>query len=240
MRRLTVLALWLGLFLVAAPPVAAHRPLAGSAEGATEIPNIDTSFAVYRDLAAPGQVDRYRFEAQAGEQLHGGINIPAIAGLEGYGVMVALVGPGLPAAGEGSLPIDLPQGEGAMLFPSERSEPFYEPFTQTNYWGRQQIEVDLPETGRYELLVWNAEGEPGKYVLDTGTAEVFGPADLLRFPLWWVQVHAFFGHTPFLVAGAVALAALGGVLLWWRHRSAGESGSPRAEHAARQAGSSWS
>jgi len=195
------------LLLAAVPTASAHRPDWSSGEGATPIADIVTSWAYYRDLSGPEQVDVYAFTASAGDSLHAGINIPAIGGLERYGVTVALFGPGLPTANPADLPPGHPEGLGAIVFPTAVSEDFFEPFTQTNYWGRQQIDLTLPETGEYFLAVWHPGGAAGKYVLDVGTAEVFGPADLFQFPVWWVRVHAFFGHTPYLIAGGLAAAA---------------------------------
>ena len=214
--------LWLTLltFLLKTSPTSAHRP-ATAAEGVTEIPNITTSFAYYQKLTTADQIDQFSFTAQAGEFFHAGINIPAISGLENYGVILALIGPGLPELPAGTLPDyeddnhhhDTQVAEHAhvatgLVVPSVSSEDFYEPFTQTNYWGRQTLELDLPSSGEYTLLIWNPVGQTGKYVLDTGVEEVFGPTDLFRFPIWWIDVHAFFGHTPYMLAAGLGLAVL--------------------------------
>ena len=106
-----------------------------------------------------------------------------------------------------------------MIFPSRVTEDFFEPFTQTNYWGRQEINLNLPSAGTYYLLVWQPDGKAGKYVLDTGRAEVFGPGDLFRFPIWWVRVHIFFGHGPWLaLAAALILLAVGLLVIRKRYR----------------------
>ncbi|RPI29218.1 MAG: hypothetical protein EHM70_15915 [Chloroflexota bacterium] len=199
-----------GLFLVigmlfAVQSAAAHRPSFGDQQELTEIENIDISNAFYRQLGSPSQVDAYVFDAQAGERLHAGINIPALTGLEEYQVSVALFGPGLPEAGHDVLPEVHPEDLGALVFSPAVSEDFFEPFTQTRYWGRQQIDMDLPETGTYYLLVWSSEGKSGKYVLDVGEAEVFGPADLLRFPVWWLQARLYFGQGPVLALAGMLL-----------------------------------
>jgi len=53
----------------------------------------------------------------------------------------------------------------------------------------------------------------GKYVLDVGKAEEFGIGDLFVFPVWWVQVHRFFGQTEYLAGGAdLALALIAGLV----------------------------
>jgi len=176
------------------------------------IDNLQTSFAFYRGLNSPRQVDIYTINAQGGEHLHAGINIPAITGLDHYAVTVALTGPGLPPANRDDLPAGYTYITSALIFHSKVGQDFFEPFTQTHYWGRQRIEFNLPRTGVYHLLIWSPDGQPGKYVLDTGEAEVYGPADLLRFPVWWLQVHIYFGQAPGLIGAALivslAIAAL--------------------------------
>jgi len=205
--RVFSLGILLAALFFVVPHASAHRPGWGSETGQTHIENLSTSFAFYRDLKPASQVDVYVFEGKAGEHLHAGIQIPAIRGLELYGVTMALFGPGLPEPDEAALPAQHPEGLGASLFPSAPGEDFFEPFTQTNYWGRQRIEMDLPASGTYYLLVWNPQGLPGKYVMDTGEAEVFGAMDIFRFPVWWLQVHTFYGQGPVMLAIASLLAA---------------------------------
>ncbi len=217
-------AVILGWLFTAAAPASAHRPVwgDGTANGVMPIENLSTSFAFYRDISAAAQAEVYTFEAKAGEHLHAGINIPAIPGLENYGVSVALLGPGLPAVNHALLPENHPENLGGLIFPTARGADFYEPFTQTNYWGRQRVELDLPQTGTYYLLVWQPDGLPGKYVLDTGSAEVFGPADLLAFPGWWVRVHMFFGESfyglEFGLAAATLTAVVAAAWFAWQRR----------------------
>ena len=206
-----VLAL-LALLLWAAPTASAHRPDWGEASGVTEIADIVNSVAFYRDLTGADDVDAYVFTARAGDRLHAGINTPVVQGLEDYGASVALFGPGLPTADYAALPPGSPADLGAAVFPTRPGADFFEPFTQTNYWGRQRLEVDLLMAGTYYLVVWHPAGAAGKYVLDVGTAEVFGPGDLFQFPIWWLRVHAYFGHLNYLAAALVLLGALAGVV----------------------------
>ena len=220
MKRFPFLRIVL-LLLIPFSSASAHRPIWGEQHGPIEIPNLRTSFAVYRDLSAD-QIDVFTFQAEAGQDLHAGIQVPAVNGLEDYEVRAALFGPGLPQANPDALPPDHPEDLGALVFPSNESAGYFEPFTQTNYWGRQEIDVNLPADGAYYLLVWQPEGIPGKYVLDSGRAEVFEPGDFFRFPVWWVRVHLFFGHGPALVLlGAMVLLAIAlPILRKWRKGTA--------------------
>ncbi len=186
--------------------VSAHYPI-WSDEDVTTLANLTTSFAFYRNLPAD-KVHVYTFEGRQGQNLHAGINIPAVKGLEDYSVSMALFGPGLPEANHDQLPLEHPEELGALIFPSEISANFFESFTQTLYWGRQTIEMTLPADGEYYLVIWQADGMAGKYVMDSGRAEVFGFSDLFLFPIWWVRVHIFFGHGAYLLAGVAILLAL--------------------------------
>jgi hypothetical protein len=227
-KALFFLAFLVMCFLV--PTVSAHRPDEGNDIGVTLIPDATTSYAYYRQFDRSELVHVYAIEEQAGQFFHAGINIPQIKGLESYQVEFALLGPGLPplgvdletspethleselvghdhnqTSGNIPLPADLKLDRlGGLIVESQESEDFFEPFTQTRYWGRQVLELNLPESGKYYLLVWNSAGDDGKYVLDTGTQEVFSPADILRFPVWWLNTRLYFEQG----LGSISVASL--------------------------------
>lgn len=225
--RTAILASLIALILLSPAPAAfAHRPDWGN-DGLMPIDDISTSYAFYRELTA-GQVDAYSLTAQAGDVLHGGISVPALPGEESYQVALAVFGPGLPPLDPSQrplLPAVAPEFMGGVLLPPTRSADFFEPFTQTNYWGRQQFDLKLPAGGTYYVLVWNVAGQPGKYVLATGQVERFGPADAVLFPIWWLRVHWFFGHGPVLLLAAGALSALALMLARrrWSYSSASQA-----------------
>jgi len=245
--RNTVISLVIAALFFAVPSASAHRPENGDPEGLTVIPDASTSFAYYREFTEAETMHIYSIEARAGQFFHAGINIPQLPGLENYGVALALFGPGLPEVDiEGSsipnlheeekeprahtqqlisldaeIGLDFLEGQGGLVVESQQGEDFFEPFTQTRYWGRQVLELDLPETGRYYLLVWSPDGSPGKYVLDTGKEEVFGAGDLLRFPVWWINTRLYFEQAPQLIAGSFAFLGflITGIVLVIRKRN---------------------
>jgi hypothetical protein len=220
--RLIFLPLILIAAMLAFPTTAyAHRPVWGEDLGVTKIENLSTSFAFYREFKTE-KVHVYSFEGQAGQSLHAGIQIPAIKGLEEYSVSMAILGPGFPEVDEALLPLDHPENLGAMLFPSETTSDFFEPFTQTNYWGRQRADITLPADGTYYILIWNPEGKPGKYVMDSGRAEIFGPQDLFLFPIWWLQTRIYFGQGPYLALIGLSIVAVIAGLFIRRQRSTQE------------------
>lgn len=203
-----------GVFF-AVPNVHAHRPEEALVDGVTEIPDPKTSFAYYRDFDTGRFLHLYSVSGTAGTPFHAGIQIPQIDGLENYGVTLGLFGPGLPEIDlrSLSLPSTIEAGPvleqmGGIIAPTEITEDFYEPFTQTRYWGRQSLDIQFPETGEYYLVIWQADEFPGKYVLDTGRAEVFSPGDLLRFPIWWWNTRAYFNQLPSFSFTSVVLGLL--------------------------------
>ncbi len=203
-RRLRPLTVSLGvLFLLVAGSrrVHAHRPMPGNPGGVVELPDAELSYAFYQELTRPDQVDYYRVTVQPGARIQASINIPHLPELADYGVSLALVGPDLPDLDPAQLPASALSrlGDAAahgLVLPSRVSDGFYEPFTQTRYYGRQRLNTLAPAGGTYTLLVWHPQGLPGKYVFSTGYRERFGPADLVRFPGWWVNVHRYYGDAP--------------------------------------------
>jgi hypothetical protein len=199
----------------------AHRPVWGDDLGVTRIENLSTSFAFYREFTSE-KVHAYSFEGQAGQSLRAGIQIPAIKGLEEYSVSMAVLGPGFPEVDDTLLPTDHPEDLGAQIFPSETTSDFFEPFTQTNYWGRQRAEITLPADGSYYILIWNPEGKPGKYVMDSGRAEIFEPQDFFLFPIWWLRTRIYFGQGPYLALISLSIVAVIAGLFIRRQRSTQE------------------
>lgn len=203
LNRLLIFIVIALVVFIPASSASAHHPMWGD-EDTTVVDNLTTSFAFYRNLPAD-KVHVYTFIGKQGQNLHAGINIPAVKGLENYSVTMALFGPSLPQAAQEQLPPEHPEDLGALIFPSKVSADFFESFTQTRYWGRQSIEMTLPADGEYYLVIWQPEGLAGKYVMDSGYDEVFGFGDLFLFPIWWVQVHVFFGQGAYLLAGAAVI-----------------------------------
>lgn len=220
--RLVFITIRLIATMLAFPtPAYAHRPVWGDDLGVTKIENLSTSFAFYREFKTE-KVHAFSFEGKTGQSLHAGIQIPAIKGLEAYSVSMAILGPGFPEVAEALLPPNHPENLGAMIFPTETTSDFFEPFTQTNYWGRQRADLTLPADGTYYILIWNPEGKPGKYVMDSGRAETFGPQDIFLFPLWWLRVHIYFGQGPYLALLSLIIVSVIAGLFIRRKRSTQE------------------
>jgi len=164
---MTVALLMCALSILASPVTAdAHKPLSVDAPNdsgfgsAKVIPDHRVSWAIYKELKA-GSADYYTFEGKQGERFYAQMTIPKLEGLASFTPSLALVGPGV---GSG---LDLELGPGRLVqnvsFPVAPdgmesvvieyggplpSAEFYEPFTQTTYWERQQVTIDsLPASG---------------------------------------------------------------------------------------------
>jgi hypothetical protein len=101
------------------------------------------------------------------------------------------MGEGLPKA---TLPssVVMPRGNGAVEFPAAPgpAPTFFEPFSRTSYWDRQEERVTLPADGRYTVAVWHPTGELGRYTFVIGTKERLGgdPAFPVKLRSYWTPV----------------------------------------------------
>jgi len=202
--RLTGMLLLTLLLLLAAPlPAEAHQPYfededwtPGTAYGVKD-PTVST--ALYATLDRRDDVDYVRFTGRAGQSILLGLTIPQIEGQETFTPTLALIGPGLPAT---RLParIETPSDTGARILRAAPGEPtsFYEPFSRTRYWERQEDRFVLPADGEYWVAVWSDAGQVGRYTLVVGDREI--PGGDIGFPFklraFWTPVPASPEPTP--------------------------------------------
>ncbi len=166
-------------------PVMAHQPFFEDEEFTAANPELikdpTISTAVYATLETPTDVDYYSFEGRKGETTLLSITIPQIAGQENFAPTMALMGQGLPSS---NLPdrVEKPKTYGSLILPPpENSTAFFEPFSRTSYWTRQEQNVTLPENSSYQVAIWDDRGEVARYVFVIGNKEV--PGGDLAFPL---------------------------------------------------------
>jgi hypothetical protein len=179
---------------------------------AKEIPNHRISWAIYEKLSGSDDAHYYKFTANKGERLYVQISIPKLEKFFTFEPSIAVVGSNLTAGNlergysvreyihdSGDLLFTIPQGMTAIVVdydgPIPSSE-FYEPFTQTSYWERQEIVINnLPSDGTYYLVVFDKSlvQELGKYTLAVGEIEDFSPLDFFTvIPSAWLDTKIFF------------------------------------------------
>jgi hypothetical protein len=227
-KQIRVLLLAAVLAAIGAARVWAHRPyfeehdIGPDDPWQIEDPTIST--AIYATLESAQDVDYYTFEGKAGQTILLALTIPQVEGQDLFAPTMALMGPGLP---ESDLPEQVVRAEGgAQVFaPDPGPAPtFFEPFSRTSYWDRQEERVPLPADGRYTVAVWHAEGEAGRYVFVVGDRELPGgdPAFPLKMRTYWTPVGTPIRPLqiwwPMIAGVGVALVALALLGLWVMHR----------------------
>ena len=173
----------------------AHQPFFEDKEFTSEYPghikDPTISTAMYATLETPTNVDYYAFNGSKGQSILLSITIPQISGQENFTPTMALMGPGL---SPGDLPkwVIKPQDFGSLILPSPaNATPFFEPFSRTSYWTRQEQYVKLPANGSYLVAVWDDNGKAGRYVFVIGDREIPGgdPAFPLKMKNYWTPVN---------------------------------------------------
>ena len=178
-RRGLSLILVVIAFAMTAIPAFAHQPFfedrdfTPAAPYRVSDPTIST--AVYATLDSAKDVDYYTFQGKRGQKILLSMTIPQIAGQDTFAPDMVLMGPKLP---KGQLPagIEMRRGDGMKLLPAlkGKTSKFYEPFSRTSYWERQEERVTLPADGPYVVAVWHAQGQPGRYTFVIGDRERLG------------------------------------------------------------------
>lgn len=179
---------------------------------AKEIPNHKISWGIYEELSGSNDVHYYKFAADKGDRLYAQISIPKLEKFSTFVPSIALVGSNVTAgnleAGYsvreyahdiGDLPFAIPPGMRAIVVDYNGQIPsseFYEPFTQTSYWERQEIVINsLPSVGTYYLVVFDRSlmEDAAKYTLAVGEIEDFSLLDFFTIiPSAWLDTKFFF------------------------------------------------
>jgi hypothetical protein len=198
-RYVFLMALTIAILAAAvlAFPVLAHQPFFEEDDitpnAPWEITDPTVSTAIYATLGTSNDVDYYAFEGNAGDVILLAMTIPQIEGQDDFAPTMALFGPGLPDLDAPSRVVR-PANEGALLLPPPPgpATEFFEPFSQTSYWERQEQRVSLPADGDYVVAVWHDGGDVGRYVFVIGDKERLGgdPAFPLKMKSYWTPLPA--------------------------------------------------
>jgi hypothetical protein len=148
-------------------------------DSALIIPDHKISWAIYDNLGT-NESKFYTFEAKKGDSFYASIVIPKIQGLENYA-------PSLLLAGENKIILEKVIYEKG--FPGEE---FYEPFGQVTYWERQELRTEIPQDGKYFIIVIDEKNQEGKYSLAVGTKEDFSGENMITLlPKAWLDTKLF-------------------------------------------------
>lgn len=176
-------------------------------EDARIVSDPTTSQAIYATLAQ-GKVHYYQLETTEDQEIFVQMLIPFRPPNKDFRPRVALIGPGLPEP-DGDVPFTIPQDSGALIFPWEDKEVFFEPFSQTRYYMAKEIRRSLP-SGNWYVAVYHPEGKVGRYTLTIGEKDRWGVKEVLSFPAMWFRTRWWYspGQTIAIILGVAALIAL--------------------------------
>ena len=190
-------------------------------EDSLYIPDPQISWAMYGEVE--NNVLFYKFEADQREPFYASIVIPALDGLEEFRPSLAIISErqniGLISShsdeNDTDFPFELPEKFDAIVFDYAGEFPgrvFYEPFTQVNYWERQEIRIDSISPGTYYLAVFDIY-ENGKFTLAVGEIEDFRNANFFdSFIRAWFETKIFFGdYLTAFVSILITIAIFSGI-----------------------------
>jgi hypothetical protein len=212
--------------------VEAHKLLSNSDNinnkftSALTIPNHTVSWAVYQNLDDENDIDArfYKFNNyQTNSSFYAQIVIPKIDQFVNFTPSLVLLEPKpdvvIDKDNNSTFPFGVPTNYQIMTNQNYNgilpSSTIYEPFTQTSYWERQEINVNLTKLGTYYIVVYNnysdnnihnQNNQPqfGKYSLAVGNVEDFSILDFfILIPYSWINVKLFFGDYLSLTLGVI-------------------------------------
>ncbi len=201
----------------------AHKPVdttgPATRENPIEIKEHRVSWAAYNELKIPGEVHFYRLDGvKKGEKIYLSLLVPQLERLESFFPLIALLGPGLETDFNGLEEEFIPEilrpevGEGLIVrqFKDGQESSFFEPFTQTRYWERQEMNLLAPATGTYYAAVFDFQGNTDKYVFAIGDEERWGLKDILGMPRIWWDVRMFMEKetSTYITAGVLVSSAV--------------------------------
>ncbi len=169
-------------------------------------PDVERIF--YTGLNAPGKIDFYTFQGNAGLAFKAKILIPRTDPNSRFRPALALFGPGLPQPDTTelfSVPFNLPANNGLVTSIADKAQDdqtdnalyskYDESYAQAKFWEGQTLLRQLPQSGTYYLVVFSPSNQTGKYALEVGDHDATGLKETLAFPVWWFGVHFWFGDT---------------------------------------------
>jgi hypothetical protein len=201
-RPLSILTLSLLLGLALTGEALAHQPFFEEERigpnNPWKVADPTVSTALYFTLEDDEDVDYLVFDGKAGQEILVGMTIPQIPGQELFAPAIAVMGPSLASSAvvTDALPsrVGRPERAGVYIIPrlTGPAPTFFEPFSGTSYWTRQEQKVTLPADGRYTVAVWDPENQVGRYVLAIGDKEIPGgdPQFPLKMRSYWTPVVA--------------------------------------------------
>jgi hypothetical protein len=210
---------------------------------ALTIPNHTISWAVYQNLDGKNDIEARFYKlnnSQVDSSFYAQIVVPKIDQFVNFTPSIMLLEPkphvdkdnniinsdySTNNNNNNSFPFGIPTNYQIMINQDYNdtlpSSTFYEPFTQTSYWERQEINANLNKLGTYYIVVYNENNSGdnvhtqnssvvfGKFSLAVGKVEDFSILDfLVLIPYSWINVKLFFNDYLSLALGVSVFVLL--------------------------------
>ena len=215
MKKIVVITIILTFFSLT---TYAHKPIDTSKPATRKDPIViedhQISWVAYNQLTDIDDVDYYKLDSvKEGEEIYLSMLVPKFERLRDFDPVIALIGPELPnelsnfSKEEIEEILDIYDNEGVVIKLNDKyDKTFFEPFTQTRYWERQELRIVAPASGDYFVAVFDEE-IADKYVLSIGEKEEWGIRDIIKMPIIWWNVRMFMEKkwSTYLITAVVLL-----------------------------------
>lgn len=201
---LKVLSCTLLVPLLFSPVAIAHQPkFVPEGEGVFWIADYAVSSVYYGRIGEENREDVFRFAGQGGDDLFIQMLVPFASSEKDFEPEFSFeIVDGKRAEEDGGTP-NLKGGR--QVEGLSDGEVYFEPFTQTRYWKKQVLRLNLPAAGMYQVQVFDREGAVGRYALVVGEKEKFAVTDLFTLPYIWLRVRLWYNP---LTTALILLAIL--------------------------------
>lgn len=220
LRFLLFLALTVSLLMLA-QGVTAHVPVGGepgsSLDTALEIENPLKSWVMYHELHEAGEAHYYTFDMNAGDRLRLILNLPAELEASAFRPILILIGPGLSNTTSAPGYLEMPQGDGYVIYDDQSLHQEYEGFTPSAFFEILDIDTTAPETGTYYLAIYD-EAEHERYALAIGFQEEFTIDEWVLVALNVITIHLWEGQNVLAILSPWFIMLLLGIIFYSRRR----------------------
>ena len=120
---------------------------------------------------------------------------------------MVVMGPGLVTEGNPPPFVEIPQGNGFIVFEGSKDGREYEPFTPAAYYQTCRVDIELNRSGTYCIAVFD-NNHTGDFGLAIGYVESFTIVEWLMVPIDVIDIHLWEGQSPLLIFGPLILTML--------------------------------
>ncbi|MHA2386887.1 MAG: hypothetical protein ACXAEE_11820 [Candidatus Thorarchaeota archaeon] len=197
----------------------AHVPVGGepgsSLDTALEIENPLKSWVMYHELHEAGEAHYYTFNMNAGDRLRLILNLPAELEASAFRPILILIGPGISNTTLAPDYLEIPQGDGYVIFDDHSLLQEYEGFTPSAFFEILDIDTTVSETGSYYLAIYD-EAEHERYALAIGFQEEFTFDEWILVALNVITIHLWEGQNILAILSPWLITLILGIIIYSR------------------------